>query len=51
MTEVLVTGGAYPSLFCAIMSNVGVGDEVSNFQNTFITKLKILEFAVYKIVH
>lgn len=28
MTEVLVTGGAYPALFCAIMSNVGKGDEV-----------------------
>jgi kynurenine--oxoglutarate transaminase/cysteine-S-conjugate beta-lyase/glutamine--phenylpyruvate transaminase len=28
MTEVLVTGGAYGSLFCAMMSNVGPGDEV-----------------------
>jgi len=28
MTEVLVTGGAYGSLFCAIMSHVGPGDEV-----------------------
>jgi kynurenine--oxoglutarate transaminase/cysteine-S-conjugate beta-lyase/glutamine--phenylpyruvate transaminase len=28
MTEVLVTGGAYPALFCSVMSNVGQGDEV-----------------------
>ncbi len=28
MTEVLVTGGAYGSLFAAIMSHVGKGDEV-----------------------
>jgi kynurenine--oxoglutarate transaminase/cysteine-S-conjugate beta-lyase/glutamine--phenylpyruvate transaminase len=27
-TEVLISGGAYGSLFCAIMSNVGPGDEV-----------------------
>jgi kynurenine--oxoglutarate transaminase/cysteine-S-conjugate beta-lyase/glutamine--phenylpyruvate transaminase len=28
MTEVIVTGGAYGSLFCSIMSHVGPGDEV-----------------------
>ncbi|CAL8073142.1 unnamed protein product [Orchesella dallaii] len=28
MTEVLISGGAYGSLFCAVMSNVGPGDEV-----------------------
>lgn len=30
-TEVLVTGGAYGSLFAAIMSHVGRGDEVILF--------------------
>lgn len=28
MTEVLITAGAYESLFCAVMSNVGKNDEV-----------------------
>lgn len=28
LTEVLVTGGAYEALFCAIMGNINPGDEV-----------------------
>lgn len=45
MTEVLITGGAYPSLFCAIMSNVGKGDEVR--LTKLILRHYILNFAEF----
>jgi kynurenine--oxoglutarate transaminase/cysteine-S-conjugate beta-lyase/glutamine--phenylpyruvate transaminase len=38
MEEVLITGGAYGALYFAVLSNVGIGDEVSPFQSKKVAK-------------
>ena len=38
--EVLVTVGAYGSLFCATMGLINPGDEVSNISTLFVIYLK-----------
>ncbi|ODM97503.1 Kynurenine--oxoglutarate transaminase 3 [Orchesella cincta] len=47
MTEVLVSGGAYGSLFCAVMSNVGPGDEVIIINDGSTYNFQCIKFKTY----